>query len=826
MERRIEGLTKTASRASRVRSRESDAGRDRRLSNGSPLLAQQPQHGLQPHYQDPTVAGSSVPFSPGPGGDAYQHAQMAALIKDEPLTPPRPLFAQNTQHGGSLLHRATVMTSSTDMTVSSLQQHLSNYSVRYLRHVKRVMKRFTISNDGGSDADDGSPSAHSDSTLDLSSLEPDEIVFPLPGDFLTADMHRSKLAAASTGMGNEDENACMEGPDAHAAQLCYCAAVREEPFRYWTTPFGLTPHAEALLVNPLDGSPIPLTQAALQFVDRFGNTIAHMLAARGSAGRLFEALDKGVDVNARNTAGQTFLHVLSDLWFTETAAMHQGRVLPVEDLLRYLRESRREFDPYVTDVYGRSIFHILSARIGDMNILIRILTEYDPERYARRDAFGNTPPGALEPEVWNPHAPAAGDGNGEPARLQQQQSPAEATITAHARLLEHIRYAMTNPKLEYATGSNGCVGNGLHSLAAAILSEDTLRTAAGVPDEPLSPSENGGPSAAAATGANESTFQQVRRSLKRKRGASSGAANLSPVADGPLPANANPESFFVASAASVAAMATAITTAVAAPETTASATTPLLDSSSDRLTFRRSVLHALLAAGVDPNAYDGDGETPLTRFARSLPEEDDYKIPGQILADLVKGGADVDRRNRRGETALLVAVRAGKKLVVRALVEAGGARVNARVHAPVPRAGANAVATGANEGPQIGAGTGGVDAEAAATATAGIAPLRLGARRGPLEVAEDGVVRLAAKRARMQREQQQLAEGTGAVGGGSVPPVVREQSGGSTITTTCARGELERQYAHLEACKAWLAGRGGGAKPMGGGVVGEWGLTP
>ncbi|KAJ4196134.1 hypothetical protein NW767_009594 [Fusarium falciforme] len=64
-------------------------------------------------------------------------------------------------------------------------------------------------------------------------------------------------------------------------------------------------------------------------------------------------------------------------------------------------------------------------------------------------------------------------------------------------------------------------------------------------------------------------------------------------------------------------------------------------------------------------------------FAARLPEDDDYKLPGQIIDTLVKGGAHVNARNRLGETALHIAVRTGHKLVTKALVEAG-ANVYAR----------------------------------------------------------------------------------------------------------------------------------------------------
>ncbi|KAG5924225.1 hypothetical protein E4U42_004712, partial [Claviceps africana] len=96
-----------------------------------------------------------------------------------------------------------------------------------------------------------------------------------------------------------------------------------------------------------------------------------------------------------------------------------------------------------------------------------------------------------------------------------------------------------------------------------------------------------------------------------------------------------------------------------------------LDSSADKLSLRRDLLTGLLDAGVDANQHDDDGNTPLMAFVAELPEDNDYKIPPQILEALVGKGANVNARNRRGETALHVAVQRGRKLAMRTLVKLG-----------------------------------------------------------------------------------------------------------------------------------------------------------
>ncbi|KAM0427082.1 hypothetical protein ACHAQK_012223 [Fusarium lateritium] len=157
------------------------------------------------------------------------------------------------------------------------------------------------------------------------------------------------------------------------------------------------------------------------------------------------------------------------------------------------------------------------------------------------------------------------------------------------------------------------------------------------------------------------------------------------------------------------------------------------DSSTHRLELRFSLLEGLLGAGVDPNHYDLHGNTPLMAFAAQLPEDNDYKFGPEIIEALINFGAQVNARNRAGETALHIAVRCGHKLAVKRLVESG-----ASVH------------------------------------------VRDAAGRSVLEVAD--------------------------------------------VKMESLRGQDAAEYAHLEACRAWLSGTSGHAvqKPT---VLQEWATT-
>ncbi|KAL7906948.1 ankyrin repeat-containing domain protein [Trichoderma velutinum] len=103
----------------------------------------------------------------------------------------------------------------------------------------------------------------------------------------------------------------------------------------------------------------------------------------------------------------------------------------------------------------------------------------------------------------------------------------------------------------------------------------------------------------------------------------------------------------------------------------------VVDSSEQIMELRLGLLKNLLDAGQDPNHRDVFGNTPLMAFAAALPEENEYKRGPLILQLLIERGADVNARNKRGETALHIAVRFHRKLAVRTLVK-GGANVDAR----------------------------------------------------------------------------------------------------------------------------------------------------
>lgn len=90
------------------------------------------------------------------------------------------------------------------------------------------------------------------------------------------------------------------------------------------------------------------------------------------------------------------------------------------------------------------------------------------------------------------------------------------------------------------------------------------------------------------------------------------------------------------------------------------------------LTYRLELLEGLIVANVDVNHYDKSGQTPLMAFVKHIPDgTKEDKDLRQIIIRLVQAGANMEARNRQGETALYMAARLGKKVALKQLLELG-----------------------------------------------------------------------------------------------------------------------------------------------------------
>ncbi|KAI1388626.1 ankyrin [Hypoxylon trugodes] len=96
---------------------------------------------------------------------------------------------------------------------------------------------------------------------------------------------------------------------------------------------------------------------------------------------------------------------------------------------------------------------------------------------------------------------------------------------------------------------------------------------------------------------------------------------------------------------------------------------PMNSSSVRRLEY----LEGILFAGVDVDHYDMQGQTPLMAFIRYRPEDSkfDKESMERVVRRLRDAGANLEKRNREGETALHVAARSGKKVALKELLQLG-----------------------------------------------------------------------------------------------------------------------------------------------------------
>ncbi|KAJ6439455.1 ankyrin repeat protein [Purpureocillium lavendulum] len=334
----------------------------------------------------------------------------------------------------SFLRRTTYLSSSTDRTTGSFQRVLSNYTEPYVRTVKRLVKRFTAPISNRVSASPISAVATPRHPWLDDGLGPqtfDGEPHPLPGDFLWLDM-----CAQEPGLGFAMED--------HQQMRCTCFSLFETYESVWVTPRGLTPIGRRILNSGLARDDVNATDCA-------GNTVLHFLAARARFETLLQVLRSDMChpiLDARNSGGQTFLHVI-----------RRGELHHAPHLFQLLRvASEKNVDVYAQDVYGRNFFHILHMEHIDPSIMDFILQSYDASRYSKRDAFGITPQPSSE-SATEMELDHTGSVN------QRPMDNNDFRLSEESRLLQHVSWAQVYPCLEDRNG-----GNGLHSLAMATLS--------------------------------------------------------------------------------------------------------------------------------------------------------------------------------------------------------------------------------------------------------------------------------------------------------------------------------------------------------------------
>lgn len=521
------------------------------------------------------------------------------------------------------------MTISTYLSTSSLKERLPQYSSRYLKGITKLIKTHSIS-DSSSVSIKGHKNRYSLATFHTS--QSDALIHRTSG-LVTPPQQKLELMLSDSFLNIDRhiqrQGLCIGGIKAHDARTCLCHVLDGLKSKVWVSNCGLVDHRVA---DP----PTSLQYLNLGFRDHFGNTVLHMLAARGASfDVIFQALERGVDGNATNTSGQTFLHVMRPQILHTFAAD--------SDTLVWILQKMNPFNIkfHICDVFGRSFFHLLAREADRLEhhslTTLEMLNIVPP---SSRDAFGYVPkalqdfpeqlkdpyrcdnpldasqgwsPGynisteprefrrpnsiihsmptpEILPPINTPISTPESKIGGSPPENESDIHDNETLVLHHARLLEVARSAFATPCIEDQEGHNG-----LQCLAEASL---TLSI--------------------------DNSQVLVKGSTNKRK------------ADQPEPERV-----------------------------------------SSRLDLRYELVERLISAGVSLNNHDHSGNTVLMSFVRYLKDGEDDRTLAKIFRHLVQRGACIHWRNRQGETALHIAVKLGRKVATRVLLESGS-NVHAR----------------------------------------------------------------------------------------------------------------------------------------------------
>ncbi|KAI3327705.1 hypothetical protein HD806DRAFT_519718 [Xylariaceae sp. AK1471] len=348
--------------------------------------------------------------------------------------------------------------------------------------------------------------------------------------------------------------------------------------------------------------------------DMFGNTVFHCLAAGEGIQDLFlhlacQALrDPRLPIRDSNTAGQTFLHVLHRSWFQEGSRL--GELL---DILR-----GENFNLLATDVYGRSFYHILRV---NMRGSARFPGQaFDIYRINRRDAFGMKPMDSRSP----PYAdyPAARN-----STLQGASTTSTIASTRPGNSVPRINTQAETPEEKKLRTHQE-----LLKIVTSAVGVDGV--ASPNPREEDSQGRNG-----------FHCLAEANLWLATQKPSSRGHSKDNPK---PSPQGHGKRKHSEDEAIDV----------------------PRTAHESQRL----ELIHGLIVANVDVNQYDKQGNTPLMSFIINSSdatrwEKEESEIV--IKALIQEASANIELRNRNGETALHLAARYGKTIPLKVLLELG-----------------------------------------------------------------------------------------------------------------------------------------------------------
>jgi ankyrin repeat protein len=596
------------------------------------LLAQPPSTPA-PLIVSPTTVYNPAPIHPtirSAGDSVFQDESVLPTLARQAAhgLGPGPLKLFPSTNGASKAPSDSRSALSTHISTSSIQRRLPHYSTQYLKKIVRLLDTHSL--------DDAAPTSTITRCQSARSTENESdyrrrhsgLSIGRLGDYESTDTTTDTMFPDTFLVLDRlihRQGICIPGLKPHDNKSCWCAVLDEigtSKVEVW--------------------SPESLGDENLDFNSRddFENTVLHLLAARGSSWDLIlEVIDLGADVNAKNVAGQNFLHVLNHSMFqTLVRDLSQGRLTSI---LQKLDVSRFEFNH--CDFFGRSFLHNLLREAQSLSkIPFPYLADFK-NLPSTRDAFGWIP---------NPHRRAQ-VGLGDVSQLTGLFTPnpqSQPIIENYSRPFNAPKSPVTSTPVLSTKGVKTANRQSSRGPTADIKTTSTK------PDKTLSDDE---------------LWTQARLIETARLAAcapwieeSEGRNGLQCLAEVALDIHIENG------------------TVVASNSGKRKRTQPDVLPGSLRLNLRYQLVEGLVSAGVGVNNYDDHGSTVLMSFVTHLPDGEDDKALASVLELLLRKGANFHMRNRKGETALHIAVRLGRKVATRVLLD-HGANVHARTTAGI-----------------------------------------------------------------------------------------------------------------------------------------------
>lgn len=353
----------------------------------------------------------------------------------------------------NFIRQSTCLSSSTDRTNGTLHRVLPGYSEPYIKAIGRLIKRYTVPK--------GSPGMSPISEFAANGTWQNDDDAPpclsnkpyhLPGDYLNLDTLMIQ------------QPRCLEHDEQHLNRACLCFAEPGSHDSPWVTPDGVTLTGFQIIHMGSAG-------AHLGARDAFENTLLHFMAARAPMDVLLHSVRThqcDPILNARNTAGQTFLHLLP-----RTSVMDHNKLCQLLEIL-----FQKKFNIYAQDVYGRNFFHMML--LAEHSFPADFHVFFDQSKYQKRDAFDITPVSISEPIITISRANTLMDLDlpRAPARFPLfSQTTRDSAIEEESRLIQFVSRAHQDPLLEDEEGRNA-----LQCLAMATLSTSSVYKKYGMAD--------------------------------------------------------------------------------------------------------------------------------------------------------------------------------------------------------------------------------------------------------------------------------------------------------------------------------------------------------